>query len=389
MKQISLDRLSNELAKPGFERELIPLLMYRGSSNLGRYQRLWNLVVAMMMHEAESISEGITHLQFNPEWSQLCFPDRRVQHCGMRGFLNRLRDNPAVTDLVPGLTEYVEWLLPHYFAYERVPLEASRARCAWWRVFVPKRSGPLPPPDGFAEVAALRPNAELAELFGVSRYHVAKWKHLLGIEAYNRAPMGPPLDFEQHALGERNYELADRYSVSAVVIARWRAETGVECEKEWARGSILPAPDDFYEVANGKSRLWAQKHFGRSQKVISRWFKETGAEPAALVSAQLAYPYLIHEGRGREHELLLLINAAVPHHLPPDLRADMCQDLAVGCLTGDFDKEDLHLPAKEVVKRVIRMFPTKYGPVSLDAPVHPDSDLRLLDTLIDEGRDWA
>lgn len=341
MKLVSLDSLASELAKPGFERQLIPLLMYKGRADLGRYHRLWNLVVAMMMHEAESISEGITHLQLNPEWSQLCFPEKRVQHCGMRGFLNRLRDNRAVTDLVPGLTEYVEWLMPRYFPYERVPLEASRSRCAWWRVF--ERKGPLAPPDGFAEVADDKANGDLADLFGVSIYHVAKWKRALEIAAFR---------------------------------GRHR--------------EALSPPDDFYEVANGRSRAWVQRHYGRSQLVVSRWFEETNAESAAALAAQLlAYPYLVHEGKGPEHELLRLINAAIPQHLPPDLRADMCQDLAIGCLIGDFNKDDLHLPAKEVAKRVYRMFPTKYGPISLDAPMFADSNVRLLDTLVDEGRDWA
>lgn len=388
MKRIALASLTNELAKPGFERELVPLLMYKGNQTLGRIQRMWNLTVAMMMHEAESLSEGITHLHMNDEWSQLCQPDRRVQHCSMNGFLNRLRGNPRVSDLVPGLTEYVEWIHPYPWTYERVALEATRSRCAWWRVFVPKRTGPLPPPDGFAEVAEGKPNAELAELFGVSKYHVAKWKHLFGIEVYERSPMEPPLDFEQNALAERNYELEQRYSVSSPIIARWRMETGIECQKAWARKSALSPPANFYELANGKSQLWAQRHYDRSPNVIKRWFKETGAEPAVLAPPCLNYPYLVHEGRGPEHELLLLINAAVPKHLHPDLRADMCQDLAVGCLTGDFDKDDLHLPAREVVKRVARMFPTKYGPISLDAPIG-ESDFRLLDTLIDEGRDWA
>jgi hypothetical protein len=382
--------LANELAQPGFERELIPLLMYRGSCSLGRYQRLWNMVVAMMMHEADSFSEGINHLHLNPEWSQLCFPDKRVTMMGMRGFFTRLRDNPAVTNLVPGLTEYVEWLHPSTWAYERVSLEASRSRCAWWRVYVPKQREPLPPPDGFEDIAAGKPNGELAQAFGVSEYHIAKWKHLLGIETYRRPLLGVPLDFEEYALEERNFELAVRFGVSGPVIARWRQETGVECQKEWNCGrEVLAPPADFYEVANGKSYLWAERHYGRSQKVIRRWFKETGAEPGSPLPAVLSYPYLVHEGRGPEHELLRLINAAVPHHLPPDLRADMCQDLAVGCLTGEFRKEDLHLPAREVVKRVTRMFPTKYGPISLDAPVIAGSDLRLLDTLIDEGRDWA
>lgn len=295
MKQVSLTSLANELAKPGFERELIPLLMYKGHSDLGRMHRLWNLTVGMMMHEADSIGEGLNHLQLNPEWSQLCGPPGRVHHCGMRGFLNRMRDNKPVTDLVPGLTDYVAMILPRWYPYQRVPLEASSSRKAWWRTYTPKPRGPAP----------------------------------------------------------------------------------------------LPAPNDFYEMANGKSVEWAMLHYARSRPIILRWFAESEAEKeVARGCGVLAYPFLIHESKRPEHDLLRLINAAIPTYLHPDLRADMCQDLAVGCLTGDFDKGDLHLPAKEVVRLVLRMFPTKYGPVSLDDFI-PGTTVKRIDTLVDEGRDWA
>lgn len=386
MRAVSLDSLQGELAKPGFERELIPLVMYRGQANLGRVQRLWNLSVAMMMHEADSLSEGINRLHLNPEWSHLCFPDRPVQMMGLRGFFNRLRDNPKVTGLVPGFTDYVEWIYPHYWPYERVSIEATRSRCAWWREFVPKRVV-LPPPDDFMSVATGVPNHILAEHYGCTAYQVRKWKHELGIEPYAQQPWDVPLDFDQWAPEEVNEELELRYGVSGNVISRWRAETLIQCARR-KRG--LEPPSSFFEEANGKSILWAMRHFGRSQNVVRRWFNETGAEyETAPPAASLNYPFLLHDRGNPEHELIRLINDAVPKHLPPELRADICQDLAVGCLTGEFDKEDLLLPAKEVAKRVFRMFPSKYGPISLDAPIRDDSDMRLLDTLVDEGRDWA
>lgn len=295
MKPVSLNALANELAKPGFERELIPLLMYRGHSDLGRVHRLWNLTVAMMMHEVDTPGTGINHLHMNPEWSQLCFPQKRVQSCNMSGFLTRMRDNKPVTDLVPGLTDYVAYLKPRFYPYQRVPIVASSARCAWWRTYTPKK-------------------------------------------------LDPP-----------------------------------------------PVPPDFFAKADGKTLLWAAEHYNRSLPVIARWFEQSGAvrsDPERCAPV-LAYPFLIHEAKKPEHELLHLINAAIPHNLPPDMRADMCQDLAVGILIGDFNKDDLYLPAKEVAKRVYRMFPTKYGPVSLDAIMPGTEDFRLLDTLVDEGRDWA
>jgi hypothetical protein len=105
-------------------------------------------------------------------------------------------------------------------------------------------------------------------------------------------------------------------------------------------------------------------------------------------STPLLYPFLIHDAGRPEHDLLKKVNAAVPKGLSPDLRADICQDLIVGILCGDFSEDDLALPAKEMTRRIYKMFPTKYGPVSLDATLG-SSDLRIIDTLTDEDSLWA
>lgn len=102
---------------------------------------------------------------------------------------------------------------------------------------------------------------------------------------------------------------------------------------------------------------------------------------------ELVYPFLIHDGGKPEHDLLRKVNSAIPKHYSPDLRADMCQDLIVGILCGDFSEDDLLLPAKEMTRKVLKMFPTKYGPMSLDATIG-DTDLRLIDTLSDEENPW-
>lgn len=101
----------------------------------------------------------------------------------------------------------------------------------------------------------------------------------------------------------------------------------------------------------------------------------------------LLYPFLIHDAGRPEHNLLKKVNAAVPRGLSPDLRADVCQDLVVGILCGDFSEDNLELPAKEMIRRVYKMFPTKYGPISLDAKMG-DTGLTILDTLSEEDSIW-
>lgn len=124
----------------------------------------------------------------------------------------------------------------------------------------------------------------------------------------------------------------------------------------------------------------------RSFDPLRRGRTKTTGERAAE-RPQLVYPFLIHDGGKPEHILLRKVNAAIPRHFSPDLRADMCQDLIVGILCGDFAEDDLLLPAKEMTRKVLKMFPTKYGPFSLDAKIG-DTNLTLLDTLSDDMNPW-
>ena len=97
----------------------------------------------------------------------------------------------------------------------------------------------------------------------------------------------------------------------------------------------------------------------------------------------------ITDGGKPEHRLVKLVNAAVPKHIDADTRADICQDLLVGILCGDFSEDDLFLPAKQMTRRVMQMFPTKYGPMSIDAEIPGTDGFRLIDTLAEEDSLWA
>jgi hypothetical protein len=93
-------------------------------------------------------------------------------------------------------------------------------------------------------------------------------------------------------------------------------------------------------------------------------------------AADLFYPFILHDpSKPKEgEELVRLVNAAVPASWPDFLRADVCQDLIVAILTGEISKDELHPGnVKEFSTRVFRMHPTKYAPISLDAPV-PGTD---------------
>lgn len=297
MKPVPLSTLENAVIKPGFEKHLKPLLMYRGNLTLGQAHRMWNLIVSGMEQEA-SLSDLTQRFQLNAEFSHLCEPERPKQHLALYGFLSRLRDNPQVMGEAAGLAEYVDWLNGRHFRLTPISETTHRSRhmgAGRWRTFVDDRFVAKPVPPEFAAVAATKSNAALMKQFKASIYNVGVWRRATGIPAPNERP---------------------------------------------------------------------------------------------IANSVIVYPFAIHDGGKPEHILLKKVNAAVPKYLDPDLRADICQDLIVGILCGDLDEDTLALPAKEMTRRVQKMFADKYGPMSLDQLVD-DRGTTMMATLTEEDSLWA
>lgn len=318
MKHVPLSVLEGKLIRPGFEERLKPLLRYRGNPSLGRVHRLWNLVLSGMAHEATS-ADITQRLVLNPEYSQLCCPDKPVAFVSLSSFRSRLVDNPRVMAEAPGLAEYLDWMIPPY-----------------------KRIGPLErlsdPPDGFAAAVERRSVAWAAREYGTSNEICERWFREIGL-----------------------------------------VSTGLKRR-----------PDSFAASARGKSLGWAVERYDVGYAVARRWFEEVGIEPTLTraVAPKLAYPFLIHDGGKPEHALLRKVAALVPQGIDPSLRADMCQDLIVGILAGELAEDDLSLPSKELTRRIWQSAPARYSDRSLDEVIG-DSNFTLMDTLVDEGRDWA
>lgn len=177
---------------------------------------------------------------------------------------------------------------------------------------------------------------------------------------------------------------ARQYGVGYEVCERWFRELGLVSTRHQKR-----RPDSFTEAARGKSLRWALEKYDVGYGVARRWFAEVGVkpEPSPAFSPKLAYPFLIHDGGKPEHALLRKVNAAVPSGLEPSLRADMCQDLLVAILSGELGENDILLPTRELSKRIWASAPVRYGERSLDEAI--SDDFTLMDTLADEGRDWA
>lgn len=103
----------------------------------------------------------------------------------------------------------------------------------------------------------------------------------------------------------------------------------------------------------------------------------------------LCYPFLPKLRKELpEHEMLRAVSEAVPHNIPHDRRADICQELVLALLIGDIEIADLPTAVWKMFHKVYAFHPTTYGPISLDAPIRGTDDLYLIDTLSTEDSIW-
>ncbi|MGI9293435.1 MAG: hypothetical protein ACR2PS_05580 [Pseudomonadales bacterium] len=130
----------------------------------------------------------------------------------------------------------------------------------------------------------------------------------------------------------------------------------------WRFSNLAPVPRDTDRYL--QNRPWRSYTRKRRTKTAKPNKKPTEKRQ------ELFYPYLIVQpefGVNEGQDLLLKINNAVPAALPDQIRADVCQDLAVAILSGDMAESELDNEAILFVKKVFKMYPTKWGPISLDA----------------------
>ena len=96
------------------------------------------------------------------------------------------------------------------------------------------------------------------------------------------------------------------------------------------------------------------------------------------------YPFIVDDPT-EEHELLMAVHDAVPKGLPRGIREDVCQDLLVAILSNEFTLTELPDKIKPFITQTWRMYPGKYGPLSLDQPPPWNNDGQtLLEKISDE-----
>lgn len=91
----------------------------------------------------------------------------------------------------------------------------------------------------------------------------------------------------------------------------------------------------------------------------------------------------------QEDPLVAEINAAVPKTLNELLRQEVCQDMALGVLCGEIQRDGLRDPAliSELIRAVYRRYPDTLYTRSLDQPISATDDRTLAQTISD-GQDF-
>lgn len=128
---VGMNYLSDLIVRPGIRAYFRPLLLYRGPMNPGHAHRLWNMSLLMMAAEAETLADGLKVFN-NPAFAQLCGPVRPPSKIALNSFFGRLWNSPDVTNLIPGLTEYVKSLQLGPCTLIPVALETDQQFCAPW-----------------------------------------------------------------------------------------------------------------------------------------------------------------------------------------------------------------------------------------------------------------
>lgn len=131
---ISLNDLKEAVIQPGIEKHLEPLLLYRGSLQMGKVKRLWNYVQLMKLAGSQSASEAVK-LFHNPDVPHLLGPSTKyLPLLSIETFLSRMHDHLDIAAAIPGLPEYIrEQIAFRKFNLTKISAADRRSRLSFRR----------------------------------------------------------------------------------------------------------------------------------------------------------------------------------------------------------------------------------------------------------------
>ncbi|MCA1375670.1 hypothetical protein I6F16_18950 [Bradyrhizobium sp. IC4060] len=176
---------------------------------------------------------------------------------------------------------------------------------------------------------------------------------------------------------ERGYEHTRSYKADDIANVIERAKAGASMykltsyhssERVMALGALKNAMRDNPQVEAVLKPLFTENSLRNPRRLITRKQVIRGPTLTGIIA-------------GPPHEVFTAVDGAVPRYLDYHTRKDVMSDMMLAILEGSLTIEDAPRRWREFSRIANRMFPTKYGPVSLDAPTFHDSSTPLIERI--------
>lgn len=133
---VDQEKFKNLIAVPDWQKRLVPLFLFRGTKPF-HVLKMWNFTMAMLLAEVGSYRDAGA-LGMKSDLTHLCGAHANIGGSSVRSFFSRLRGAQSLTDSVPGLTEYVEWIHPQPCVLTPVSAFTNDPDCTvFWRTYDP------------------------------------------------------------------------------------------------------------------------------------------------------------------------------------------------------------------------------------------------------------
>lgn len=155
----------------------------------------------------------------------------------------------------------------------------------------------------------------------------------------------------------------------------WKARVSAQMKRRWAvnlefKAAMIAASRAYHNLPSAITK--------KSERMKALWGNQVWRAKRRTPSGKLL---------SSATELIERVAALVPHYLPDFMRADISQDILVSVFAGEVKPADLEGALKKHLAAYRKMHPSKFGPLSIDAPIPGTGRLTLGDTLPDE-RAW-
>lgn len=184
---------------------------------------------------------------------------------------------------------------------------------------------------------------------------------------------------------ERGYEHTRKYKADEIATVIERAKAGASMykltsyrsdQRVMALGSLKNAMRDNPQLDAVLRPLFLTNRLHTRPKLITRKPIIRGPTLTGIIA-------------GPSHEIFTAVDRAVPRHLDYHTRKDVMGDMMLAIIEGHLSIEDAPRRYREFLRGTNRMFPTRYAPVSLDAPAFRDSATPLIERVSESQGLWS